>query len=73
MEELQKLLYEIEFKSLRLEKELNFFKAKEEKLGEQLNKGILEMRKNQALLAGHEKSQENFVELCENERYQTPQ
>ena len=60
-------------KSLRLEKELSLFKAKEEKLGKQLGKGTLGRKKNQAPLAGHEKSRENLVKLSEKERRQTPQ
>ena len=56
MEELREQLHEMEIKSLRLEKELSLFKAKEEKLGEQLGKGTLGMKKNQAPPAGHEKS-----------------
>ena len=73
MEELREQLHEMEIKSLRLEKELSLFKAKEEKLGEQLDKSTLGMRKNQAPPAGHEKSRENSVELSEKERHQTPQ
>ena len=71
MKELQEQLYEIDIKLLRLKKELSLFKAKEKKLGEQLGKGTLGMRKNQAQPAGYEKSQENLVELSAKERRQT--
>lgn len=55
-----------------LEKELSFFEAKEEKLGEQLGKSTLEMRTNQAPPVEHKKSLEHLIELSEKERYQTP-
>lgn len=59
-------------KLLRLEKELSFFKAKEEKLDKQ-DKSISEMRKNQMPLIRQQKSQENSAELIEKKRYQAVQ
>ena len=46
IEELCEQLQEIEMKSLKLEKDLRLFKAKEEKLGKELGKGMSKMKKN---------------------------
>jgi len=59
MEELRGQLQEVETKSRRLEKELSLFKAKEEKVSEQLGKLTSGGRKNQAPPTGQQKSQEN--------------
>jgi len=48
IEELREQMQEMEIKSAKLEKELGFFKAKEQKLGESLGEGTLEKKKSQA-------------------------
>ena len=44
----------MEIKSAKLEKKLGFFKAKEQKFGESLGKGMLEKKKGQAQFMGQQ-------------------
>lgn len=61
-------------KSARLKKELSYFKAKEQKLGKQLNKNILVMKENQVhSKVGRQKSRENLIEIIEEEELQPSQ
>lgn len=68
VEVVKEQLQEMEAKSIRLEKEIGLFKAKEQKLGQHRSKDMSAMKENQAqLTGGKRKSQENLAETIEEE------
>ena len=67
VEEVTGRLGQMEVKSARLERELSFLKAKEQTLGQQLDKDAPAIKKNQTQPKGQRKSLEKSTELVEEE------